>query len=199
MNHRSLGARLNSIRTAKGFTKYRLAKAANISQAYIFRLERGEIKNPRRDTLQKLAHGLGISLSELIGEAAPIDTWQLVEQSLKAYIPVYAEVRAGTGMEPVDYVACTRAKAAPENLRAYRVRGLCLAPEINDGDTIIVDTALAPCNGDLIIVFMDGKAAVKRYKEDSHGNKWIEDNHGRYEPEEAIIHGVVIEYMRKLR
>ena len=199
MASESLASRLKRIRKSKGLTKYRLAKLSGVSDTYIYRIELEQIPNPRRDTLQKLAHGLGISLSELIGEAAPIDTWQLVEQSLKAYIPVYAEVRAGTGMEPVDYVACTRAKAAPENLRAYRVRGLCLAPEINDGDTIIVDTALAPCNGDLIIVFMDGKAAVKRYKEDSHGNKWIEDNHGRYEPEEAIIHGVVIEYMRKLR
>lgn len=195
----SLASRLKLIREGKGLTKYRLAKLSGISDTYIYRLELGEIKNPRRDTLQKLAKGLGITLAELVGEVGPVDTWHLVEQSLKAYIPVYAEVGAGEGIEPIDYVACTRAKAAPETLRAYRVNGLCLDPEIRVGDTVIVDTALAPTSGDLVVVIVEGKAAVKRYKEDDQGNKWLEDNHGKYQPEDAHIHGVVTEYVRKLR
>lgn len=195
----SLASRLKLIREGKRLTKYRLAKLSGISDTYIYRLERGEIKNPRRDTLQALAKGLGITLAELVGERTPVDTWHLVEQSLKAYIPVYAEVGAGEGVEPIDYVACTRVKAAPETLRAYRVNGLCLDPEIRLGDTVIVDTALAPTSGDLVVVIVEGKAAVKRYKEDAHGNKWIEDNHGKYRPEDAHIHGVVTEYVRKLR
>ena len=199
MDYRSLGPRLKSIRIDKGFTKYRLAKLSTISQAYIYRLERGEIKNPRRDTLQKLAHGLGITLTELIGEVAPIETWHLVEQSLKAYIPVYAEVCAGVGSEPIDYVACTRSRAAPNTLRAYRVNGLCLDPEIHSGDTIIVDTDLAPVNGDLVVVIIGDHSSVKRFKEDDKCNKWLEDNNGMYQPENAQIHGVVIEYVRKLR
>jgi len=193
-----LASRLKAFREAKGLTKYRLAKLSSISETYIYRLERGEIKNPRRDTLQILAKGLGITLAELVGETAPLDTWHLVEQSLKAYIPVYAEVGAGEGMEPVDYVACTRAKAAPETLRAYRVNGLCLDPEILIGDTIIVDTALTPSNGDLVVVIMGEKASVKRYRENDEG-KWLENNHGQYRPEDAVIHGVVTEYVRKLR
>lgn len=199
MDYRSLGSRLNSIRINKGLTKYRLAKLSGISQAYIYRVERGEIKNPRRDTLQKLAYGLGISLTELIGEVPPIDTWHLVEQSLKAYIPVYAEVCAGVGSEPIDYVACTRARAAPDTLRAYRVNGLCLEPEIHSGDTIIVDTDLEPVNGDLVVVIIGDHASVKRFKEDARVNKWLEDNNGQYQPDNAHIHGVVIEYVRKLR
>lgn len=199
MSLESLAARLKMFREAKGLTKYRLSKLCGISETYIYRLELGQIKNPRRDTLQKLAKGLGITLAELVGETAPSDTWHLVEQSLKAYIPVYAEVGAGEGIEPIDYVACTRAKAAPETLRAYRVNGLCLDPEIRVGDTVIVDTALAPTSGDLVVVIIEGKAAVKRYKEDDQGNKWLEDNHGKYQPEDTIIHGVVTEYVRKLR
>jgi transcriptional regulator with XRE-family HTH domain len=94
----SLAARLKVFREAKGLTKYRLAKVSGISEVYIYRLELGQIKNPRRDTLQKLAHGLGISVAELVGEAHPMDTWHLVEQSLRAYIPVYADVGAGEGV-----------------------------------------------------------------------------------------------------
>jgi len=183
----SLANRLKALRQAKGLTKYRLAKLSGISETYIYRLERGLIKNPRRDTLQRIAVGLGESVSTLIGEAAPVDTWHLVEQSLKAYIPVYADVGAGEGVEPIDYVAVTRVRAAPETLRAYRVDGLCLEPEIHHGDTLIVDTALLPSNSNLVIVIMEGKAAVKRYKEDAQGNKWLEDNEGHYQPENGHI------------
>lgn len=197
----SIAARLKAFREAKGLTKYRLAKMTTISETYLYRLERGLIENPRRDTLQKLAQGLDIPLAQLIGETAPVDTWQLVEQSLKAYIPVYAEVGAGIeGVEPIDYVACTRARAAPETLRAYRVSGLCLEPEIRNGDTVVVDVALSPASGDLVVVvFEDGGCAVKRYREDGHGGRWLEDNDGQYQPDGARIHGVVTEYVRKLR
>jgi transcriptional regulator with XRE-family HTH domain len=194
-----LTTRLTAFRETKGLTKYRLAKLTGVSQTYIYRIEKGEIKHPRQDTIQKLAHGLGISVAELVGDVGPVDTWHLVEQSLKAYIPVYAEVGAGEGVEPIDYVAVTRVKAAPETLRAYRVDGLCLTPEIRHGDTIIVDIALGPTSGDLVVVIMEGKAAVKRYKQDTQGNKWLEDNDGRYQPEAVVLHGVVTEYVRKLR
>jgi len=196
----SIAARLKALREMKGLTKYRLAKNTGVSETYIYRLERGLIENPRRDTLQKMAQGLGVSLAQLIGEPAPVDTWQLVEQSLKAYIPVYAEVSAGMeGVEPIDYVACTRARAAPETLRAYRISGLCLEPEIRPGDTVVVDTGLSPASGDLVVVIWEGRASIKRYTEDAHGGRWLEDNEGRYQPDGARIHGVVMEYVRKLR
>jgi len=196
----SIAARLKALREMKGLTKYRLAKITGVSETYIYRIERGSIANPRRDTLQKLALGLEIPVAKLIGDPGPLDTWQLVEQSLKAYIPVYAEVAAGMeGVEPVDYVACTRARAAPETLRAYRISGLCLEPEIRPGDTVIVDTALAPASGDLVVVLVEGRASIKRYREDAHGGRWLEDNEGQYQPDGARIHGVVMEYVRKLR
>ena len=201
MGSQNLAIRLKALRESKGLTKYRLARLSGISEVYIYRLELGQIKNPRRDTLQKLTHGLGVTLAELIGEPSPVDTWQLVEQSLKAYIPVYGEVSASMeGIEPVDYVACTRATIPPDTLRAYRVNGLCLDPEIRRGDMVVVDVALSPASGDLVVViFEDGGCAVKRYRETGDGARWLEDNDGRYQPDGAKIHGVVTEYARKLR
>lgn len=200
MEPKSLAAQLKAFRAMKGLTKYRLAKITGVSETYIYRIERGLIENPRRDTLQKLALGLGIPVARLIGESSPVDTWQLVEQSLKAYIPVYAEVGAGIeGVGPIDYVAVTRSRAAPETLRAYRISGLCLEPEIRPGDTVIVDTALSPASGDLVVVIVEGRASIKRYKEDGNGGRWLEDNEGQYQPDGARIHGVVLEYVRKLR
>ena len=179
----NLAVRLKALREERGLTKYRLAKLSGISQTYIYRIELGEIKNPRRDTLQALARGLNIPLVQLIGETAPSDTWQLVEQSLKAYIPVYAAIYEGVGMGPIDHIASTRTRVPPESVRAYRIDGLSLEPDIKPGDTIFVDTSLTPEEGDLVIVIREGQPTIKVYTIS----------------EEAHIHGVIIEYNRKLR
>jgi len=188
-----------------------LAKLSGVSQTYIYRIEKGEIENPRRDTLQKLASGLNVALAQLIGETNPLDTWQLVEQSLKAYIPVYAAIEED--MEPVDYVVCTRAKVPPGTLRGYRIEGLSLEPEIREGDIFIMDSAASPEDGDLVVVVGDRPkekrrmVAIKRYHHDGHNESWVEDNEGRCDLDgknyckihKMRVHGVICQYVRNLR
>lgn len=212
MDLQNLGARLTALREARGLTKYRMAKLSGVSQTYIYRIEKGEIENPRHDTLQKLAAGLNIALAQLIGDTAPIDTWQLVEQSLKAYIPVYSGIYE-VGMEPIDYVVCTRAKVPPDTLRGYRIAGLSLKPEIREGDTIIVDTVLSPSDGDLVVVLEEKPkggsrmVALKRFSEDGDGSKHIEGNEGRCDLDDKgccsihhmCVYGVIREYVRTLK
>ena len=194
----TLAARLKSVREAKGLTKYRLAKLARVSQTYIYRLEKGEIRNPRRDTLQALSRGLNISLAELLGETSPKDTWSLVEQSLKAYIPVYAGV---DDMEPIDWVACTRSKVPLDTVRAYRIEGLSLDPHVKLGDTIIVDSSLVPFDGDLILVSSKGKlgevgiAQFSKY----HGSQVLIDERGNHELRSMNICGVITECVHRFR
>jgi transcriptional regulator with XRE-family HTH domain len=192
----ALATRLKAIREGKGLTKYRLAKLSKISQTYIYRLELGEIKNPRRDTLQSLAKGLGITLAQLIGETAPVETWQLVEQSLKAYIPVYAGL--GEGMEPIDYVVCSRTELPPPTMRAYRADGLCREPEILSTDTIIVDTAISPRNGDFVVAVVKGEAKVGHYRQEGK-SKWFEYSQGRCDAKDISIHGVITDLHRRMR
>jgi transcriptional regulator with XRE-family HTH domain len=194
----NLGTRLRRIRETKVLTRYRLAKISGVSEAYIYRIERGEIKNPRRDTLGKLAAGLNVTLAYIVGEPAPLDTLQLVEQSLKAYIPVYTGIYE-VGMNPVDYVVCTRVKTPPDTMRGYRIEGLCLESEIREGDTIIVDSALVPINGDLVLLTAEGQPAIGRYHKDEDGTKWLQNNEGRYAWDSVSVCGVITEYVRKLR
>ena len=182
MTIETLKARFKRLREAKGLTKYRLAKLAGISQTYIYRIEQGEIKNPRRDTLQALAQGLNITLAYLLGETAPSDAWQLVEQSLKAFVPVYAEIHEGVGMSPVDYVASTQSKIPPDSLRAYRIVGLSFAPDIQSGDTIFVDTSRTPKVGNLVVVIHEEQPAIRVYS----GSEVVN------------IHGVITECNHKL-
>jgi transcriptional regulator with XRE-family HTH domain len=206
------GARLRRLGEAKGLTRYRLAKVSGVAESYIYRIENDEIKNPRRDTLQKLAQGFNIPLVEIIGETQPIDAWQLVEQSLKAYIPVYSGLYE-VGMSPIDHVVCTRAEAAPETLRGYRWDGLYLEPEILPGDIVIVDSSISPVGGDLVMVaqregaFGSRKAAIRRYKENEGGMGIVADNETVCDLDEGgccstdgmCVYGVVTELVRKLR
>ena len=194
----NLATRLKMLRESKGLTKYRLSKLSGISETYLYRLELGEIKNPRRDTLAALADGLGITLSELIGETAPQEAWQLVEQSLKAYIPVYTGIYE-VGMNPVDYVVCTRAEIPPDTVRGFRIQGLSLEPEIREGDILIADSALMPRDGDLVLVGIEGHAAIVHYHQDENGGRWLEDDGERYAWEAVSVCGVITEIVRKLR
>jgi SOS-response transcriptional repressor LexA len=204
----NFGEILRELRKRKGVSPEKLAFLCKgeISGGYIRKLESNPDIVPTLTTASILARGLGVKPSDLIDqedlppaptpdpEAALSD----LEVSIKAYIPVYAEVSAGPGMEPIDYVASTRAKPAPETYRAFRVKGLCLEPEIKDGDTLIVDTALSPRNGDLVVCIIDGQASVKKYHDTNKG-KWLENHNGKYQPEDVHMVGVVVEFNRRRR
>jgi len=178
-------------------TKYRLAKLSGISQTYIYRLEMGEIKNPRRDTLQKLSHGLGVTLAYLIAETPPSETWQLLDHYWKAYIPVYPSI--DDRITPVDYVVYTTVTTTPDTIRAYRSNTLHFDPQIKPNDTVIVDTALQPRNHDLLIAINYGQPLIVRYRQDRHADNWFEDNQGRMYVERMDVHGVITNHIHTFR
>jgi len=195
---------LKKLREERGLSQHQLAKLSHVARPYITRTEKGKgAKNPTLKTIKAWARALGVPVEVFLRDIETqyptlTDLLKGIEVTIKAYIPVYAEVSAGEGIEPIDYVACTRNKAAPESLKAYRVKGLCLEPDIKDGDTVIVDTALEPQNGDLVICIINNEASVKRFRETDSG-KYLETNHNRIQPENVHIHGVVIEVNRKMR
>jgi transcriptional regulator with XRE-family HTH domain len=69
-----LGARLRTARTGKRLTLQVAAEAANVSTAYLHKLEAGRVKNPSPRVLHRLAGALGLSyatLMELAGYVVP--------------------------------------------------------------------------------------------------------------------------------
>jgi len=58
---------LKSIRNKKGWSQEKLAREANISYHTVVKIEQSVIKNPRIETVIKLADALGVSIDELIG------------------------------------------------------------------------------------------------------------------------------------
>ena len=51
----------------RGIIAYRLSKLANIPISVAAKIIRGEVKNPRIDSVIKMADALDVSLDELVG------------------------------------------------------------------------------------------------------------------------------------
>src|ERR687892_433334 len=61
-----LGGRVRELRRGRGLTLEELAERSEVSRAMISKVERGE-KNPTLVVAAKVAEGLGITISELLG------------------------------------------------------------------------------------------------------------------------------------
>src|SRR5208282_6212071 len=62
----TLGQRLKYYREQIGLSQIDLSEKSTISQASIARIESGRQKNLKRETMKRLADGLGISLTQLM-------------------------------------------------------------------------------------------------------------------------------------
>jgi excisionase family DNA binding protein len=65
-DRRAAGFRLRALREAAGLSQLALAAASGVTNDTICRLEMGR-RSPRRDSLGRLAHALGVAPEELIG------------------------------------------------------------------------------------------------------------------------------------
>lgn len=207
------GLKLKKLRESNDLSQSQVAKIIGISRQSLGGIETDKRKKPDKDILFKLAHLYKIDENDLYeaygymttiirepkAKYSPISALAEVEEALRSYMPVYAEVSAGSGVEAIDYVAVTRNRPVPESWRAYRIKGMCLEPEINDRDTVICDTALKDFrNGDLVVCVIDNTAYIKRLKIED-GKIWLTNNYGKYEPNGVHIHGVVVEVIKKYR
>ena len=74
-----------NLRSQRGMTQAQLAAAVGVSQPRIAKVERGDA-NPRLITLSKLAHALGVTLSELL-----VDSLSTPAHARRAAIPASGE------------------------------------------------------------------------------------------------------------
>ncbi|MZK53505.1 helix-turn-helix domain-containing protein [Clostridium beijerinckii] len=69
----SIGQAIAAFAEAKRLTKYRISKESNISQTTLGEIVNEKNTNPTIDTLEKIANGLGVTLSELMRKAEELD------------------------------------------------------------------------------------------------------------------------------
>ena len=87
----SIGNNIKIYRKKAGLTQVQLSALANISRSYLGDVE-GDRYNPSIETLQALAHALGVDTSFLIGESNLINSDPFIPDIDDAYI---REIRRG--------------------------------------------------------------------------------------------------------
>jgi transcriptional regulator with XRE-family HTH domain len=98
----TIGQRVRERRVAHGLSQENLAHAAGLSWGAIQRLEAGKIVDPHYSTLEGIAHTLGTTVAELVGEKEPVpldkaldqgpseagSTWRGVQRILSMGVPM---------------------------------------------------------------------------------------------------------------
>ena len=65
----SLAKTLRELRDLKSMSQLQLAEKTGLTKAHIARIELGQILEPRREMLERIAKGLGVSVRELTDPA----------------------------------------------------------------------------------------------------------------------------------
>lgn len=66
MANDNIGDKIKALRMQKGISQDRLSKLADLSLNTLTKIETHKQNNPRLETLRKIAHALGLSLSDLL-------------------------------------------------------------------------------------------------------------------------------------
>lgn len=214
------GARLKSIRVAKGISRAEVAKAAGISYDYLAKMENGQ-RRPNIEVLSEVLEALGTGLDEFFGDfddfsppdhgaPFPVEKWGLTRLGAARAIPLigwaqagqWAHVPEGQGAPEGDVVW---SDAVPEGCYALRVEGDSMRPEFEPGDIIVVDPGLQPDPGDYVVARVEGEseAVFKQYRIDA-GRPVLHALNNEYPdiklggPFETVAAGVVVECKRML-
>lgn len=181
-----------------------VARALGRTPAWLNRIVNGErgIKSP---DLERLADELGVQVSDFYDRGVRP---RRVAEGNASYLPgplvaipvVDQEASASLrGGMVVDQVFIDRAAApAPDRLVGVRVRGNCLAPDIVDGDIVVVDTSMSAEPGNPVVALVDGELHVKRYWIKGSGKHVLKSNEGEVEIEPWQIEGVVVSLHRQM-
>lgn len=89
------GSRLRTLRTRKGLGLRELAKKANISAAFLSKIESGKEKPPAEEKLHALAKALNYDSDVLMAEAGrlPADIIKVIQKCPQEYLALLRELR----------------------------------------------------------------------------------------------------------
>lgn len=198
-------AALVALAVQRGESLSALSRLLGRNPAYLQQyLERGSPRMLREEDREKLARYLGVPQARLGGPVAPatvaIPRLDLAASAGPGAI-VELESAAPLRLE-AEFVR--RLGARPEALSMIAVRGDSMAPTLEDGDSILVDTDVRNGGEGIQVVRHDGVLLVKRVRRSGRSLQLVSDNPA-YPPiavragERLEIVGRVVWLARRLR
>ena len=162
----NLGKRLKYYREQIGLSQIDLSEKSGISQASIARIESGKQKNLKRETMKKLADGLGISLAELMEPVTAVREEEAAYGSARA-VPVLGikdiDVMKGRGASARKADTFEPSLSSDKNAFYLRVTaGLTVRPIIEEGDLILIEPAAEIKEGDMVLFLSAAKKCLGR-------------------------------------
>jgi len=151
----NLGRRLKYYREQIGLSQIDLSEKSNISQASIARIESGKQKNLKRETMKRLADGLGISLTQLMEPVTAVREEETVYASARI-VPVL-EIKDIDAMKDLGALARKAGTSEPSlssDKNAFYLKvtaGLTVRPVIEEGDLILIEPKAEIKEGDIIL------------------------------------------------
>jgi phage repressor protein C with HTH and peptisase S24 domain len=189
-----LAENLRFLLTRDGISENVLAEQTGVSQPTINRILRGEIKDPRDNTIAPIAGHYGISVETLRRGDLPAGLTKPARESEYVRIPLYEGFADGQ-TETVTYVDVRRAwvserlRGVPiDSIRIITGRGDSMRGTYDDGDVLFVDTRVKKFVDDGAYVFRrDGRVQTKWLQWIGHDTVRILSENTRFPPVEAQL------------
>lgn len=160
----NLGKRLKYYREQIGLSQIDLSEKSGISQASIARIESGRQNNLKRETMKKLAEGLGISLTELMEPVTMVKEEEAVYGSVRA-VPVIEmkDIDVAKDLSALAKKTHTFEPSLSSDKNAFYLRitpDLTIRPFIENGDLILIEPAAEIREGDIVLFLSTEKKCL---------------------------------------
>ena len=162
----NLGKRLKYYREQIGLSQIDLSEKSGISQASIARIESGKQKNLKRETMKRLADGLGISLTQLM-EPLMVVSEEEAAYGLARAVPVIniKDIDVMKGPAASSRKAETFEPSLSSDKNAFYLKvtaDLTVRPVIEEGDMILIEPAAKIREGDMVLFLSAEKKCLGR-------------------------------------
>jgi len=193
------GDNLKALRDEHRLTQEELARKVGVDRSYISQLEKDKIARPSYKVLDQIAQALHVPIGYLTGgprppAESPEEILDRLRLATPVRVPIYGQFAlqlGAEGVEPLDYVYVPRPDFANREIEGYRCEGTCLEPDIDDGDTIIIDRNASIETGDIVVTLAADRVHVGRLRTIGNG-QFIENRDTRIPLEECHVVAKVV-------
>ncbi len=187
----TVGSKLRHLRESRGFTRGELSLKADISENTIISQEKRASRRLSVEMLTKYANAYGLTLAQLRSEIGLPPGRE--EEFIKIPINEEYPVKAGklTDLTTSSCLVLPAAKYAGRRLEAFRVKGICMEPQILDGSVLLIDRDMIPQPNQIILCMIDDDLHIGHYRVED-GKAFLENGHGRHDLSRCRNAAVVI-------